>query len=373
MVGSKLEIPPEDNEIEVSIFGPGYGESILIHTGNKNWFIIDSCIDSKLKEPSPIIYLKQINIDPATSVKQVIASHWHDDHIRGLSRIVKSCSNAEFICSAATRFKEFVEIVRVYSSRALMESSGVDEFGEILETLQERAKLLGTRYTPPIFAVANRPLWQDSKCSIHALSPSDASILAAQLNFTRLFPSIGEPKRRLIAITPNRTSIVLWVKIDDFIILLGSDLEETGDPQIGWSVIVDSALRPQGKASFFKIPHHGSENAHHSGVWTQMIQSGAFAALTPYENGSTKLPTKSDVNRICLLTGNAYSTAVLGEKRVINRDRTVEKTIRETVRSIRQLNTSIGHVRLRVKSSDHWEVDLFGDALALCNNYSTVS
>lgn len=373
LLGSKLEIPPEDNEIEISVFGPGYGESILIHTGNNNWFIVDSCVDPILKEPSPLIYLKRINVDPGLAVKQVIATHWHDDHIRGLSEIVKSCSGAEFICSAAIRVKEFIEIINVYGSRALMESSGVDEFWKILETLQKRAKLLGCRYIPPTFAVANRPLWQNSDCSIYSLSPSDASILATQLEFTRFFPRHREPKRRLIATTPNRTSIVLWIVVGDFIILLGSDLEETSDPKIGWSIIVESTLRPQGKASFFKIPHHGSETAHHSNVWSEMLQTDVVAVLTPYENGSTKLPTISDINRICSLTGHAYSTTVPGKKRTIKRDKTVERTIRETVRNIRQLNSSIGHVRFRIKSPDHWDVGLFGDALALCNSNSAVN
>lgn len=32
---------PEVGEIEVSVFGPGYGESILLHAGDNDWFLID--------------------------------------------------------------------------------------------------------------------------------------------------------------------------------------------------------------------------------------------------------------------------------------------------------------------------------------------
>jgi hypothetical protein len=51
--------------------------------------------------------------------------------------------------------------------------------------------------------------------------------------------------------------------IGDIALLLGADLEETGEEDTGWSVIVASTERPHGKASIFKIPHHGSETAHH--------------------------------------------------------------------------------------------------------------
>jgi hypothetical protein len=94
-------------------------------------------------------------------------------------------------------------------------------------------------------------------------------------------------------------------------------------------MIINSPLRPAGKASLFKIPHHGSENAHTSGVWSEMLLQNPYAVLTPYENGDTKLPTKKDVERVCSYTTNAYSTAIIGRKRTVKRDRTVEKTIRE--------------------------------------------
>jgi len=31
------------DELEVSVFGPGYGESLAIHLGLGSWIIIDSC------------------------------------------------------------------------------------------------------------------------------------------------------------------------------------------------------------------------------------------------------------------------------------------------------------------------------------------
>ncbi|KJU81704.1 hypothetical protein MBAV_006106, partial [Candidatus Magnetobacterium bavaricum] len=35
--------PPKDNELEVTVFGTGYGESIVMHVPGIGWGVIDSC------------------------------------------------------------------------------------------------------------------------------------------------------------------------------------------------------------------------------------------------------------------------------------------------------------------------------------------
>lgn len=375
--GSKLNIAPESDEIEVSVFGPGYGESILLHLGYNNWFIVDSCIDPISNEPAPLIYLNQINVNPSNSVKQVIATHWHDDHIRGFGKLVENCSSAEFVCSGALKSDEFLSLVSLYGNRSMMENTGVEEMSKSITVLQKRKRYLGKRFVSPKFATAGRCLWRNSfgnshsqyECSIHSLSPSDAAILGAYLDIDRLLPAVKEPKRRIMSTTPNHAAVALWVSIGNHNILLGSDLEETNESNTGWSVIVSSTTRPIGKASFFKIPHHGSCNAHHPQVWTEMLEEKPIAVLTPYEKGNHKLPTREDVNRICSLTDKAYSTATIGRNQTVKRDRIVEKTIRETVRNIRQLHISMGHVRLRTKIHSDWRIEIFGDALPLKGLY----
>lgn len=262
----KLKSAPLRDEIEVSVFGPGYGESILVHIGEGEWIIVDSCIHPISKEPTPLTYLRRIGVNPAKAVKQVIATHWHDDHIRGLGQIVRECKSAEFVCSASLRPKEFLTLVNAYGPRSMMASSGVQEFYEIINSLKERELFSKNKMIPPKFASSDRCLWRHypnnlgagQHCSIYSLSPSDASILKAQMEIANLIPHEKEPKRRIAAQSPNYVAVVLWIKIGDIFILLGSDLEETGEPGTGWSVIVSSKTRPSGRASLFKLPHHGS-------------------------------------------------------------------------------------------------------------------
>lgn len=73
--------------MEVSLFGPGYGECVVLHLGHGEWVIIDSCISAAASDPAPIHYLASIGVDPDLEVGLVVATHWHDDHIRGMERL----------------------------------------------------------------------------------------------------------------------------------------------------------------------------------------------------------------------------------------------------------------------------------------------
>jgi len=104
---------PNADEVEINIFGPGYGECCLVHIGGGQWIVIDSCVDESGR-PVALAYLERVGVDPAESVKLIIASHWHDDHIRGLSSVLRSCVAAKFCASSALSKKEFLAVLKAY-------------------------------------------------------------------------------------------------------------------------------------------------------------------------------------------------------------------------------------------------------------------
>lgn len=377
LIGGNIGDPPQYDEIEISVFGPGYGESVLIHLGQHEWMVVDSCVDALSGQPAPIQYLQNLGVNPAETVKLVVATHWHDDHIRGIGNIFRTCDNAQFVCSAALRSQEFLTLVTAASTRSMMTSSGVQEFAQILDTLQERRpKSVRSESVGPTWAIANQLLWQrrssDSLPSIvHALSPASAAVTLAYHEISRLLPEVGQSKRRVVAQSPNLVAVALWVCVGDIILLLGSDLEETHNSGTGWSVIVDSPTRPSGTAGVFKIPHHGSVTADQPRVWTEMLQPEPVVILTPFVQGNVTLPTLADANRICSRTTQAYSTSDTKLRKSKRRSGALEKTIRETVRNIRDAQAPMGQVRLRrpavAQATNDWKVDLFGAALPLSN------
>jgi len=375
--GNSLADPPKSEEIEISLFGPGFGESIAVHVGLGSWIIVDSCLDRESEFPAALKYLQSIGVDFSSSVELVVATHWHDDHTRGLASVFEECTSAKFICSASLRSEEFLTLVCGLGKRALMTNPGVEEFYRIIQILKQRVESSRPESKGPEFAIADKLLWRRDgslDVEIHALSPSSASMALSFSEIAQLLPTESQTKRRAVTLGPNRVAVALWIRVGDVSLLLGSDVEETGDPATGWSGILASNTRPSGKASVFKVAHHGSSSAHHPHVWSEMLVNEPFAVLTPFVRGKLGLPTRPDVRRILENTPNGYATAPLLTSLGRKRDRTVEKTIRETVRMIRVIAGPTGHVRLRKSlqqgGNNSWSVEMFNGALNLKRFYN---
>ncbi len=369
--------PPKPDEFEISVIGPGYGECIILHIGLNQWIVVDSCIQSPSKQSAAIDYLQNIDVDYSNAVRLIVASHWDDDHIRGMGKLFKSCKNATFICSEALKSKEFLKLIHLYNKKwDMKETSGVKEFGEIIKEHESRCKKKENSRENFKFAISDRPIWsqsykingEDTNCTIYSLSPNDEMVLQAKNELLRIIPHENEkPKTIPPRIKRNKTSIVLWIVINKLKILFGADLEEQKNGRSGWSAIVKSDLKPSGKAFFFKIPHHGSMNGFNSTVWEKMLEPEPLSVLTSFNNGSVKLPTPKGITTLCSLTPNLYSTSNQNKKRIKRQNKTVDKTIKETVgKNIFLKNASFGQVRFRFGFDAKGDVELFKDAGPLC-------
>ena len=349
--------PPRAGEFELTLFGPGYGESVVLHIGDGAWIIVDSCVDAE-GAPRALRYLESIGFDPAQAVKLIVATHWHDDHIRGLAQLVAECNQATFSCAAALSQKEFLSVIGVLEPRHLsVNGSGVRELYGVFTRLKEAR-------SEPSYAIANRITYRRGDCEVWSLSPRDATFQKFLGAIGSLVPSEGEIKRRIPEISPNEIAVALWIRVDDVVVLLGSDLERPG-----WLEILQSAERPTGTASAFKIPHHGSENADSPQVWERLLESDPYSVLTPWRRGGHALPSGSDVVRILSHTENAYASAggSFLTKSSRRRNPMVDRQIREAHVRLRRVAMSPGAVRLRkvIHAADPWQVELFGAACHL--------
>ncbi|MCE2447171.1 MAG: MBL fold metallo-hydrolase [Candidatus Latescibacteria bacterium] len=351
-------VPPKHNVMEVTLVGPGYGECILLHIGNGSWVIVDSCIGADSR-PAALAYLHDMGLDPPEVVHLIVATHWHDDHIRGMGELVEVCGDATFCCASALRTQEFLTMMDAIASRPMSQvGSGMQELYKVRSFLEKRP-------AKPVFAIANRKIFSRDSCEIWSLSPFDEEVDSFLREIDRLRPQERKTKRRTPTLTPNKTAVVLLIKIDDTAILLGSDLEGRG-----WLDILAAYEGSNCKASVFKVPHHGSQNAHEDRVWSEMLHSEPIAALTPWKKGGRSLPTKSDVKRILSFTRKAYATApfdISSSKPARRRNRTVEKTIREASKRISHVAPSPGMIRLRRRfgSQLYWDIETFAPACQL--------
>jgi glyoxylase-like metal-dependent hydrolase (beta-lactamase superfamily II) len=135
-------LTPNNNIGEVTLIGTGggYGESIVIHLGNQEWAVIDSCVNPNTKESLPLEYLKSINVDIANEVKLILISHWHDDHIKGISQLYNKAKNAELFISHVQDRSKFMAFVGFDYKKIDDDITAVStyEFVKCIQILKER-------------------------------------------------------------------------------------------------------------------------------------------------------------------------------------------------------------------------------------------
>lgn len=360
----KFNCPPKSNEIEVVLFGPGYGECALIHFGKDEWAIVDSCTFRDVKDAAPLFYLKELGKDPSRCVKTVVATHWDDDHIRKISQIVEVCTSASFCISSAVRNSKFITLLTdsppsILSSQKT--SSGVSEFKKALTILHRRQKQV-------IYSITDKLLWCskiDSENKLWSLSPHDSVFEESIKAILELIPDKKSSNGKIQAPSPNLTSVVLWAEIGGIKILLGADLEERPRHK-GWSLILKDSKIPNGGAVIFKVPHHGSKNGFHRDVWDQLLIKDPFCLIAPW-NKSSKLPSSEDIQRLKKYSSKIYLTADPHQApiKVKAGDGYTRRKLKE--REVTYAKPKMSMVRLRKPmGTDAWNIECFGSAKKVC-------
>jgi beta-lactamase superfamily II metal-dependent hydrolase len=339
-----LQDRPKADELEVSLFGGGVGECVVVHLGDGEWVVVDSCVTKD--EPVALWYLRTLGV-PLERVRLVVASHWHDDHVRGIADVLAACKNATFALSAAMACEHYVELVRVNEERRV-EDSGTSEFACVHRELIQR--LGGGRrrssYAAAVRACGGRRLLRTARLVLWSLSPSDAAVNRSEIAMGEELLRARSDRccRRLVSTSPNGASVVLWFEAAGVEVLLGADLERGDQPEVGWRAVV--AQHHGCKAELVKIPHHGSENADLDGMWTHMLADDPVAILTPFRR--VPLPTDTDLQRLQGRATHVHITAPPTAPSLPRRRNAVERTMRGATKSRRALVGGMGHVRVRV-------------------------
>jgi hypothetical protein len=302
-------------------------------------------------------------LPPRFDVRLVIATHWDDDHIRGLGDVVAACGGARVACSAALGRKDILAFVIEQEAAKGALGSGLDEFRTILRTCALRSN-------PILWAKANLPL--------HPLPPGDAPTVVAlspsEDAFQRSMESLIEaatglrttlpPRRYKAPEGPNGASIATSIRNGNISLLLGADLEVSNNKETGWDAVLKYS-KPTTRASAVKVPHHGSIGAHHERMWTELAEGDPITVLTPWMGGAKFLPNEKDLQRLCEFSSRVFLTAVpslVRAKKDPELDRMIRRLHGERISELR----GWGHVRaLRRLNADQWHVDMYGDAVAV--------
>jgi hypothetical protein len=294
--------PPAPGEFEVSLFGPGVGECAVVHVGDGEWIVVDSCVERSTGRPIAVDYLQRLGFDLKTAIKALVVTHWHDDHVRGISQLLEAAPAASVYCSAALNKTEFRRAV-IAGSLGGDNESGVSEFDKVFSILQLRSKERKESISPK-YAQEGTLIYRRPKLAVEvlALSPSPATMTLAMHNIATLLPDLvslqpqsGRPRPRAVAMEPNKAAVVIAVQAGACHALLGADLESSPATNVGWQGVMAAECRPVTKAKLFKVPHHGGASADEPVVWRRCSQavpsrSWPHIRVVAYR----KLPTSED-------------------------------------------------------------------------------
>jgi hypothetical protein len=347
--GDKRGEPPADDELEVSIFGPGKGECIVVHVPNGPWFVVDSHIvrDSGGERSVAAAYLKDtLGVE---SVFGVFFTHWHSDHTGGALSLLEAFAPAIAVVGLPAAFSK--QELASYLADQIPEDETVKPIRDLLGTMSflEKNKAVDrVRLTYRVNLAPSGAAW-----NLEALSPSAEDEKGA----------LAELTDRRSSYDRNSTSVVLRLEVAGMIVILCSDLPKGKNDLCGWRRIVAT----QGSrlvADIVKVGHHGSSTAFYEPAWSLMGQSGrTVAGITPFPAAKGHLPRPEMVKEIgqhcdrLFISAEAKNSSRAGRVSIAH-----TPFVRYTpVRTVPFSN--VGHIRVRMLNSGAPpNVELFGGA-----------
>ncbi len=349
---------PDSDQLEITLFGPGYGEAIVVHLGLDRWMLVDSCMAPGASIPASADYLKQIGVAPS-AVKALVASHWHDDHVKGMSQLVNLYQGADFFVPAVLATKDSRAFLSAYSGA---QCSGLSRgTKELYDSLLACKSSIAVKSRCEILYDQAQPI----PLHVVAFSPTEPAFSQFLAHILEYVPQMNTslPIGHAPDVSPNITSVVLHIKLGQHTMLLGADLER--HTTAGWDVVVSDAwCRKKSPADIFKVAHHGSHSGDHPDVWANFLSSNATALMSPFNNGKHMLPTSDDRKRILAHTNSAYITSTASKKAQLPTDQL--KRLNDICSNVTPVQSGFGAIRARRRmGTQSWNVELFGSAGSL--------
>lgn len=200
-----------DQRAEIKIFDVGQGDAILIKTSQGKLILIDGGPDFEVDW-----HLQDQLLINSCKIELIILTHPHQDHLRGLNRLLKRC-----------RIKYVLFDNFEYGSREYQE-------------------------------------WLENVKNLDVLNFSSGDILKIdELNLVILWPPANGYQNKNI----NSTSIVILLDSGDFEALLSGDLETDVSGEIDYGLI-NRYL--DGRLELYKAGHHGSVNGFHEALLNKL-------------------------------------------------------------------------------------------------------
>lgn len=294
--------------MEIAIFGAAYGEATIVSFDSKEGRkhgVIDCFFFGGRSRFNPVVrYLKR-NLD-AERLAFVIATHPHEDHIRGLAEVVEAFPGAvdffawwggiapHFQIAYLKRLENQKKAVgKEMSVRSRSVKGLFDAFVEKQPHLSKWHESTDGKPCPIYQTEGSHGLF-----TIQPLSPwlpEQAKFMKKVMDGVYSDGSIGE-----LDTFPNKTCLGLLITYKDARIILGGDVERGN-----WAwAFKDSIVDCLDGVHLVKIPHHGSPTGTHKDMWCGLRRfvgsnpQSIVAVTTRFEKGKSILPDNNTLKTI---------------------------------------------------------------------------
>lgn len=351
--------PPRANELEITCFGPGYGECIVVHIPGAGWGVIDSCVHEvgKSVKSLPLDYLLGILKEPYPKLAFVILTHPHEDHYRGMDVLIREYpGGVERVCRYGG---EGVRELKTYINQRKLAYQSVlpgliDVFKAMSESKTRGSQLRRLNEMSLILDLkeANVEGYGKTDIKLLALSPSSQAVTKYVEILFNAYPEVGKPVHALRDDLHNLISVALLLQIGEIQIVFGSDLENYPDNSLGWSAVVLNCDIPDLRADLVKVSHHGSETGFNREAWKRHCGlKKPVSIITPFINGNKIIPTSEDAKRFKVMSSKVGLTSLtkLSNNASKYYKRNVVQSINNKARcwSIVEHDKDVGFVRVR--------------------------
>lgn len=250
------------------VFGPGFGESIVVRVPPDEWLVVDSLRhQTRLQDINPALRLLAAH-DAAPAA--VALTHPHHDHVHG--------------------FDQLLDIRRPGGPVGRTDVFSAPE--EDWRRGQDASLMLDTGTTA---SVLNRidHIWRTDPPSKWLLAQGATRTLGDATIEVLSPPADSQPRRGDL----NRLSSAMLVRWDECRILLGADL-----PVPGWRAVAKGVSPATGLATSqaLKVAHHGSKGAQHATAIGVPPPRDRACVATPFNRGR-QLPNYADDHGVDLL------------------------------------------------------------------------
>lgn len=317
--------PPGRDEIEITLIGPGFGESVVVHLGGNEWMVVDCC--TRGGNVLPLTYLDAIDVSH-DQVTRVVATHWDLDHVAGLGRLVRACSPT-LVVPAALEPELVLQYIGAAPDDVSTQADETQDAGQRfrLATQEFRDAMAAApkhMYGDELKIVRRRSERDDDPdVQVTALSPCPLVLSDHVTQIARLSRQVGRMNDLVLEdylanqLSRNDCSIALWVQVGNQHVLLGADLEGSGHPERGWNAVVGNEDREPHVASALKVPHHGSSGAVDPVMWGVLVADNVQGLLAPWFRGGRWLPHDDALEDLRGLAGAVWCSRLPPRSRFV--------------------------------------------------------